>query len=83
MVKLVLIALLVFAAWRFFNTRPKRITMDAIEARAVLGVPADADEPTIRAAHRRLLLAVHPDKGGSADLTRRINVARDTLLRRT
>jgi CysZ protein len=26
--------------------------------------------------------AVHPDKGGSEELTRRINAARDTLLRR-
>jgi DnaJ family protein C protein 19 len=36
----------------------------------------------VRAAHRRLLNAVHPDKGGSADLTRRINAARDVLLKR-
>ena len=37
---------------------------------------------TIRAAHRRLLAAVHPDRGGSADLTRRVNAARDLLLQR-
>ena len=51
------------------------------EARAILGIPAEADEAAIRAAHRRLVTAVHPDKGGSAELTRRINAARDTLLR--
>jgi DnaJ homolog subfamily C member 19 len=51
------------------------------EARAILGVDAQADEDAIRAAHRRLVTAVHPDKGGSAELTRRINSARDTLLR--
>ena len=33
----------------------------------------------IRAAHRRLLQAVHPDHGGSAELTRRVNAARDLL----
>ncbi len=52
------------------------------EARAILGVDSQADEDAIRAAHRRLVTAVHPDKGGSAELTRRINSARDTLLRR-
>ena len=52
------------------------------EARAVLGLDADADEAAIRAAHRRLIIAVHPDRGGSADLTRRINAARDALLQR-
>jgi DnaJ family protein C protein 19 len=48
----------------------------------VLGVGPDADEATIRAAHRRLVGAVHPDRGGSADLTRRVNAARDVLLGR-
>ncbi|AJP73879.1 DnaJ domain-containing protein [Sphingomonas hengshuiensis] len=51
------------------------------EARAILGVGADADADAIRAAHRRLVLALHPDKGGSVELTRRINAARDLLLR--
>ena len=52
------------------------------EARAILGVGSEADAETIRSAHRRLVSAVHPDKGGSAELTRRINAARDTLLRK-
>ncbi|MES2987840.1 MAG: J domain-containing protein [Pseudomonadota bacterium] len=51
------------------------------EARSVLGVGPDADPDEIRAAHRRLVTALHPDKGGSAELTRRINAARDTLLK--
>ena len=51
-------------------------------ALAVLGLGADADEAAIRAAHRRLLQAVHPDHGGSAELTRRVNAARDVLLKR-
>ena len=36
----------------------------------------------IRAAPRRLIAGVHPDRGGSADLARRINAARDLLLGR-
>ncbi len=51
------------------------------EARAVLGVGADADAAAIRAAHRRLVAGTHPDRGGSAELTRQLNAARDRLLR--
>jgi len=53
------------------------------DARALLGLDEQASEAEIRAAHRRLIVAVHPDRGGSAELTRRINVARDILLHRT
>jgi curved DNA-binding protein CbpA len=51
------------------------------EARRLLNVPADATREEIRTAHRRLIARVHPDVGGSADLTRQVNDARDTLLR--
>ena len=54
---------------------------DAADARAVLGVDAAATADDIRAAHRRLIAQVHPDKGGSADLARRVNAARDYLLK--
>lgn len=54
---------------------------DEAEARAVLGVARDADADAIRAAHRRLMGSVHPDRGGSAELARRVNAARDLLLR--
>lgn len=49
-------------------------------AAALLGVPRDADAATVRAAHRRLIAALHPDTGGSADVAARINAARDILL---
>jgi hypothetical protein len=55
---------------------------DETAALAVLGLTTTADEAAIRAAHRRLLQAVHPDHGGSAELTRRVNAARDVLLKR-
>lgn len=53
---------------------------DLAKARALLGVPADADARTIRAAHRRLIASVHPDKGGTEALAAQINAARDLLL---
>ena len=50
------------------------------EARRLLEVPSDADIETIKAAHRRLIARVHPDSGGSAELSARVNAARDALL---
>jgi hypothetical protein len=54
---------------------------DEEEARAILGLSAGAGPEEIKAAHRRLVSAVHPDRGGSEELTRRVNAARDLLLR--
>ena len=83
MAKAILAALILAALYHLFlKPKPRKPHMPEDEARAILGVAADADAETIRSAHRRLVSAVHPDKGGSAELTRRINAARDTLLRR-
>ncbi|CAN5430235.1 hypothetical protein BH10PSE12_BH10PSE12_37840 [soil metagenome] len=50
------------------------------EARALLGLPADANAEAIKAAHRRLIATVHPDRGGTEALAAKINAARDILL---
>jgi len=50
------------------------------KARALLGVGPDADANMIRAAHRRLIASVHPDRGGTEALAAEINAARDLLL---
>ena len=81
MTKLLIVAALVALAWWYLKPRAKTLP-DLDEARAVLGVGPDADAEEVRAAHRRLLAGVHPDRGGSAHLTARINAARDVLLRR-
>lgn len=52
------------------------------EAAAVLGVSPDADADAIRAAHKRLISQLHPDKGGSDYLAAKINAARAALLSR-
>ena len=57
-------------------------TNSEAQARAILGVSADASPEAIRAAHLRMMATVHPDRGGSAELAAQLNVARDRLLGR-
>ena len=59
---------------------PQHRIDDLAQARALLGVASDADPAAIRAAHRRLIASVHPDKGGTEALAAQINAARDLLL---
>ncbi len=69
--------------WRDAAQAPPRATsgpMTRAEAYAVLGLPEGADEAAIRAAHRRLMRAAHPDSGGSDWMAARLNEARDVLL---
>jgi len=81
--KWLIVALLIWAAWKYLKPSGKRrMAAEEVEARAVLGVGPHADAAAIRAAHRRLLAGVHPDRGGSTELARRINAARDVLVGR-
>lgn len=62
------------------NTSSGNIQMDRAEALRILGLEDPVEPEEIKAAYHRLIGSLHPDRGGSAYLTAKINEARDFLL---
>jgi hypothetical protein len=54
--------------------------MSQEEALAVLGLERGATEDEVRAAHKRLMVKLHPDQGGSSWLAVKLNAARERLI---
>ena len=84
--KLVIYAVLAAIVWRMASGRwpwePKASTraQAVFRARTLLGVRAGADRAEIIEAHRRLLVMVHPDRGGTSEQVHEAASARDLLL---
>ncbi|KAK6104203.1 DnaJ domain family protein [Brugia pahangi] len=49
------------------------------EAALVLGISPSAPAPKVKEAHKRIMIANHPDRGGSPYLAAKINEAKDKL----
>jgi DnaJ family protein C protein 19 len=87
MIKLIYLAVLLSLLARFFwGQWPwqiwQRLRGDAPvdRARHLLGLSRFATRQEIIAAHKRLIVQVHPDRGGDARLVHEANAARDLLL---
>lgn len=82
-------------AWQAYKARPasQRLrkfyeggfqpVMTRREAALVLGVRESAAQEKVKEAHRRVMVANHPDAGGSDYLASKINEAKDVLLGQT
>ncbi len=68
------------SSWTTGQRGPVRSDAE-MKALAILGLPPTATIEEIRSAHRRLLRNVHPDHGGTDELARRVNEARDILIK--
>ncbi|XP_010558273.1 PREDICTED: protein IQ-DOMAIN 1-like isoform X2 [Tarenaya hassleriana] len=82
-------------AWQAFKARPPRprirrfydggfqSTMTRREAALILGVRESTAREKVREAHRRVMVANHPDAGGSNYLASKVNEAKDIMLGRS
>ena len=66
---------------RIARPKPPAIEMSEEQARALLGVSADADDEAIQNAYVHLMRRVHPDTGGATGLAAQLNAARDRLMK--
>ncbi|KAL8457164.1 hypothetical protein ACS0TY_034320 [Phlomoides rotata] len=81
-------------AWEAFKTRPVvpiarkfypggfQQVMNKREAALILGLREHAALEKIKEAHRRVMVANHPDAGGSHYLASKINEAKDIMLKK-
>ena len=66
--------------WDYFIRGQSDRYREILRARKLLGVSENAKQTEIIAAHKRLLIKVHPDRGGTSKQVYEANAARDILL---
>jgi len=66
--------------WDYFIRGQSDRYREILHARKLLGVSENAKHTEIIAAHKRLLIKVHPDRGGTSQQVHEANAARDILL---
>jgi len=74
---------MLFGSWPWQAWSESEKSQKRAQARALLGVSRSATSDEIIAAHRRAMIAAHPDKGGSPAAVHEIDAARDILLEQT
>lgn len=80
-------------AYQSFKNAPPRLRqfykggfqaeMTRGEAARILGIRESAAEQRVKDAHRKLMIANHPDSGGSSFIAAKVNEAKDMLLGRS
>ncbi|KAL3531904.1 hypothetical protein ACH5RR_005425 [Cinchona calisaya] len=82
-------------AWQAFKARPPTVRMRKFyeggfqpkmtrrEAALILGVRESTAVDKVKEAHRRVMVANHPDAGGSHYLASKINEAKDLMIGKT
>ena len=85
--KLLLLAGVVAGAWYWLRRRASAAAstnnpaaMTTEQARKILGLAPGCTRADVIASHRRLISAVHPDRGGSTYLAQQLNDAKRHLL---
>jgi len=84
--KLIVFALIALVGWKLatgrwpWETRLSIRKQALFRARKLLGVRTGGNRQEIIEAHRRLLVMVHPDRGGTNEQVHEANAARDLLL---
>lgn len=68
--------------WPWDRLRGRGADREAALAQRLLGLAPGANRAEIIDAHRRLVVAVHPDRGGTGERVHEANRARDVLLDR-